>query len=117
MTYFQDMTKYTYWEEFIDSDELILNVGWLSKDHPFTKGKLPISFHQKLDKVIQHDRVMETRGSHPCEFCDSHVSGNGEIWVRGRNGTIFAAPVLILHYIKEHDYLPPQSFIDAVERL
>lgn len=114
MTYFPDMTKYTYLGN--NSDDLILNVGWLSKDHPFMKGKLATSFHQKLENLIQHNRVKVTRGHHTCELCENG-NGNGEIRVRGKNEIIFAAPVLILHYITEHDYLPPQGFIDAVERL
>jgi hypothetical protein len=27
----------------------------------------------------------------------------------------FAAPVLIVHYIEEHNYLPPTQFLQAVE--
>jgi hypothetical protein len=41
-------------------------------------------------------------------------SSNGEI--RIRNGDIvYAAPVLIVHYIEEHGYLPPSEFLRAVE--
>jgi len=27
---------------------------------------------------------------------------------------LYAAPALIYHYVVEHDYKPPQEFIDAV---
>ena len=40
---------------------------------------------------------------------------NGEIRVV-KEGLTFAAPVLIVHYIEEHGYLPPAQFIEAVER-
>jgi hypothetical protein len=31
-------------------------------------------------------------------------------------GLIFAAPILITHYIEEHGYLPPAEFLKAVEK-
>jgi hypothetical protein len=39
--------------------------------------------------------------------------GNGEIRVPG-DGVVFAAPVLIIHSIEGHDYLPPDQFLKAV---
>jgi hypothetical protein len=41
-------------------------------------------------------------------------SGNGEIRVLGE-GVTFAAPVLVVHYVEEHGYLPPPQFLKAVE--
>jgi len=40
--------------------------------------------------------------------------GNGEIRVADA-GIVYAAPVLVVHYIEEHDYLPPTQFLKAVE--
>jgi hypothetical protein len=42
------------------------------------------------------------------------TTGNGEIRVRAANGITYVAPVLVLHYVVEHGYLPPQEFIEAV---
>jgi len=44
----------------------------------------------------------------------AETSGNGEVWVEGRDGLTYVAPALVLHYVVEHDYAPPQAFIDAV---
>jgi hypothetical protein len=41
-------------------------------------------------------------------------SGNGEIHVRGPSGAVYCAPALILHYVAEHQYQPPQEFVAAV---
>ncbi len=41
--------------------------------------------------------------------------GSAEIWVIANDGKIFACPDLILHYIVDHNYLPPEEFIEAVE--
>ncbi|MBQ3665050.1 MAG: hypothetical protein II919_02960 [Lachnospiraceae bacterium] len=32
----------------------------------------------------------------------------------GKNGLVYAAPDLVIHYIINHQYLPPKEFIDAV---
>jgi hypothetical protein len=42
------------------------------------------------------------------------TQSNGEIRVP-HGGITFAAPVLIVHYIEEHRYLPPAEFLKAVE--
>jgi hypothetical protein len=42
------------------------------------------------------------------------TTGNGEIRVAAANGITYVAPVLVLHYVVAHKYLPPQEFIDAV---
>jgi hypothetical protein len=41
--------------------------------------------------------------------------GHGEIWLTAPDGTNFAAPELIVHHIDEHQYLPPNEFIEAVQ--
>jgi hypothetical protein len=38
---------------------------------------------------------------------------NGEIRVPG-DDVIYAAPLLIVHYIEEHGYLPPAEFLKAL---
>jgi hypothetical protein len=41
--------------------------------------------------------------------------GSAEIWVPALGqAVIYAAPDLIYHYVKEHRYLPPADFINAV---
>lgn len=39
--------------------------------------------------------------------------GSGEIRVKGIN-CVYAAPVMIYHYVRVHGYKPPQEFIEAV---
>jgi hypothetical protein len=40
--------------------------------------------------------------------------GDAEIRVTGRDGTVYAAPSLVAHYIAEHSYRPPDGFIEAL---
>jgi hypothetical protein len=44
----------------------------------------------------------------------TRAGGTGEIRV-AYEGVTFAAPVLIVHYIEEHGYLPPTQFLAALE--
>lgn len=124
------MTPYSYDHEAIE-DYSVLNIGWLSIDHPFPRGEAPQGFVQILSELAESPTNL-FRGSHSCEFCpareplaakkiglqmiedDPETMGNGEIRVKGENGITYVAPVLVRHYVTEHRYLPPQEFIDAV---
>jgi len=117
----------------------VVHVGWLDSAHPFTQGTVDGHLIQKL-RLLAAEPVELCRGFHICELCAEpdlpketlpphHVvldinspygkwlslhQGNGEIRVPCA-GVIFAAPVLIVHYIEEHGYLPPAQFLKAVE--
>jgi len=111
MAYFEDLTPYDYirgrWTEQPDA----LNVGWLDKAQPFDIGPVPSGFTDALRALVAKP-VNLCRGWHTC-WC-SQAQGNGEIRVTGADGVVFAAPVLIAHYVAAHGYRPPQAFIDAV---
>jgi hypothetical protein len=70
--------------------------------------------------------VVQTRGIYECDLCssartiaeerngDSLALGSAEIRVFGEDGSIFAAPNLIYHYVKEHQYKLPEEFERAL---
>jgi hypothetical protein len=126
--YFPDLTPYEYGHD--EPKTSVVNVGWLSIEQPFNKGRCTAEFLGKLASLVENP-VNLYRGSHLCEFCPAppvvlskggipmlsptqEITGNGEIRVRGEDGVIYVAPVLVLHYIKLHDYRPPEAFINAV---
>jgi hypothetical protein len=39
---------------------------------------------------------------------------SAEIRVASTSGVTYAAPVLILHYVEAHKYLPPAAFVATV---
>jgi hypothetical protein len=128
--YYKDLSKYEYLENR-NEIENILNVGWLDLVHPFPKGReLSKNFLSNLLSECIYNPVNLTRGFHQCQFCQCKqlgipVSlgfkkfrlGSAEIRVKGEDGIIYAAPNLIYHYVKDHHYLPPREFIDAVDNL
>jgi hypothetical protein len=110
----------------------VKNVGWLCVSHQFETGPVPEGF---IDRLSGSGKPVNCyRGFHECELClaaaaetgtklswaevpghpESDYSGNGELRVTGVDGTVYAAPMLILHYVSEHEYRPPDAFIDVL---
>lgn len=117
MTFFDDLTPHTY---TMDAEEVgVLNVGWLGERQPFQTGPTPTAFRDALEALCDN-RIGLHRGFHVCEYClrktrdDWAQIGNGQIRVRAQNGAWYVAPTMIHHYVSEHDYRPPDGFINAV---
>jgi hypothetical protein len=136
MAYFPDLSPYSYGHQ---SHPGVVHVGWLDNVHPYPKGEVDARLIQKI-KLLASKPVELYRGTHTCELCIeppglvktythkgivigsncswarwvAERSSNGEIRV-SRGGIIFAAPVLIVHNIEIHGYLPPEQFLQAVE--
>jgi hypothetical protein len=128
VTHIEDLAAYDYHHGAPEA----LAVGWLDSAKSFSTGSCPKEVRDKLaDLAAKPVRLM--RGYHYCQFCmasaplprilgtDTNLvempdvaRGNGEIWITRPDGTNFAAPQLIVHYIDEHSYLPPDGFIEAV---
>jgi hypothetical protein len=136
VTYFSDYSPYAYGHE---SHPGVVHVGWLDNVHPYPKGAVDARLIEKM-KLLASTPVELYRGKHVCELCAEppdlvkttlpnrvvldpncswarwvgQRSSNGEIRVSGE-GIVFAAPVLIVHYIEAHSYLPPAQFLKAVD--
>ena len=136
MTYFSDHSPYAYGHGLHPG---VVHVGWLDNVHPYSKGTVDARLLEKI-KVLASNPVELYRGKHICELCAEppnlvkttlpnrvvlepncswarwvgQHSSNGEIRVSG-DGVVFAAPVLIVHYIEAHSYLPPAQFLKAVD--
>src|ERR1700741_5638191 len=128
MAFYPDLTPYEYGRA--EPQLNILNVGWLSNEHSFPRATPDSRLVDAVRRLVAHPLNL-VRGFHVCEFCPlpfrkpsaggipmpdpiPGTTGNGEIRVLGADGVTFVAPVLILHYIAEHQYSPPQQFVDAV---
>lgn len=92
----------------------VIAIGWLDCLHEFTRGTTPKSFRDRLRQLCLNP-VRRTRGFHLCPFCKrDDVRGNGEIHVVSADGVVYVAPSLIWHYVAEHEYHPPDRFVEAV---
>jgi hypothetical protein len=129
MAWFEDLSPCGYWgpKVFITPPTA---VGWLEEDHIFTKGRAPSSTLFKLcDFLVDNWEPFELiyRGYHACSMCGlygNYENAFGHKFTMGcrnlfipsaNNDFLFAAPSMIFHYMIEHDYLPPDSFIEAVD--
>lgn len=111
----------------------VKTVGWLGSENEFTRGAVPKEFIDKLLLILctrtetfdAHACVL--RGIEPCGLCHRTIEckcaregkpgmflGMSELWIPTDHGRLFAAPSLVLHYIAEHQYRPPDDFIEAV---
>lgn len=109
MSYYTDLSFYNYHHH----SQFELNIGWLQKDQPFAIGEVQKEFLEKL-KVYKEHKMFQTKGIHRCEFCEDNATSSNEFRVISKNGKFYACPMLVIHYIEFHNYLPPQEFIDAV---
>lgn len=142
MSYFPDLSPYQYGGSSVQ--ENVVNIGWLDGAHAYPKGDVPERFVEKLWAFcrVAVDRSRGLHPCDFCDVgpyippkpgtgiqClmrrqanwvvvqrgeDILILGSSEIRVFGRDGTIYAAPNLIYHYIVEHQYRPPDVFIQAV---
>lgn len=122
--YYPDGSKYVYTSQFEINN--IINIGWLSHEFSFDKGKINADIKNKILEIIYLKQCNVTRGLHRCDFCKSEnfvtnnnnikiLLGHAEIWIPSINGNfIYASPTLIYHYIDQHNYLPPADYIESL---
>jgi hypothetical protein len=130
MTWFEDLTAYSYLPTIPATSAPALNVAWLEPNHWFPQGAVSNALVVRLGALVEHARTQATRGWHFCNLCpptgmnninwstpnESHPCGNAEIRAVAADGTRYAAPTLVQHSVTVHKYSPPQAFVDAVLR-
>lgn len=104
----------------------VLSIGWLDELYPFPHGPTPPEFQERLREHCTRGVHAPMMGIHECQFCGNWCVGvqcgntwvmtnSGEIWIPDGD-IIYAAPVMIYHYVTDHEYRPPDVFIGAVMR-
>lgn len=124
VAYFEDLSEYVYLQA--GRRKGTFNVGWLGIEHAFPLG---VAGGELLELIWECSKisVVQTRGIHRCELCKPAKTvratrngepmillGSAEIRVFSEDGRIYAAPTLIYHYIRTHQYKPPDEFLDAL---
>jgi hypothetical protein len=109
--YFEDL----YEEKNSYNDVTKVKVAWLDTVAPYNMGYCP---REVVDKLKKLEPRIRTKGWHTCPFCkDATSSTQFLIPVPGESKKFYDVPFMIIHYIEEHEYLPPQEFIDTVMNL
>lgn len=132
--YYKDLTNYKYYLPF--GFEEVLNIGWLDKKYVFNQSFVDGEIIDKLvsllcENSIFNATVNKIRGFHPCNICGLREPkfycydrqydislGNCEIWIPSKSKNIYyASPSMIIHYIQDHLYCPPQEFLNSINKI
>ena len=71
---------------------------------------------EKLEWVYDNRTIDQGwLGEHECEICNNYTD-RGEILIID-DDKMYVVPKMILHYIKDHFYRPPEDFINAVDNI
>lgn len=115
MAHFADMGTTTQ----IASGSFVRAVGWLSAGIPYSTGEAPPDFVSKLRELSlrsgESTRALGwpfAGGGHLCEMCGK-VRAGGNFGVPAAS-VLYVAPEMVAHYVEEHHYAPPESFVTAV---
>lgn len=132
MTYFPDLTPCTYFGEG-ELATAFIAVAWLERGHEYARGSVAGAVFRRLADFRAHVwQPFISCGFHNCDLCedsprlkewrkDGHRQGTMDhgglsctnLYVpSGRK--IYVAPEMILHYVKIHEYRPPDQFCDAL---
>lgn len=107
-----DLSPCTYLP--IPSESLVA-IGWLSLDTIFERGHVNPEFFEKLTSICNHPwQPVASAGLHVCELCQFKAPAFTSNVFVPYDGSVYVAPVGILHYIAAHWYKPPAIFITAV---
>lgn len=123
--YYADLEPYTVCRYNLPG-YTFLAIGWLDSQFPYPVGSTPVAFQERLREHCARGIHTLMLGFHECDFCGKSrillkygskevTTNNGEIWILDGN-IVYVAPVMIYHYVTDHNYRPPQVFIDAVMR-
>ncbi len=98
-------------------------VGWLGKRVPNKPkfGFLKRDSHFPSDLLDALHHYSETNfhddgdlGLHECAICGK-IESRGEFWIQCEEIT-YVLPMMVLHYIEDHEYTPPPEFTEALRK-
>lgn len=90
-------------------------VGWLSRESEYARGSVSHEFLQKLKQLcVEPWQPVVSAGLHECELCQFEAPAFSSNVFVPYQGSIYVAPVAVVHYIAAHWYLPPEEFIQGV---
>jgi hypothetical protein len=94
----------------------LVAVGYLDREHPYTKGACDYSVYAKLVELLNDPWCPAVSpGGHSCNLCRFYPEARGftTLFVPG-DSVLYICSDLITHYINVHEYCPPEEFCKAV---
>ncbi|MEU0556388.1 hypothetical protein [Dactylosporangium sp. NPDC006015] len=108
---YPDLSPYEYYEFPLP----MRNVGWLGPS--FTPRPPAPDVDPRPLRAASRARSNVMLGWHDCPWCPGTTAphdGNGEYHYYAHDGEVYAAPVMLLHYVEVHGYRPPEQFLQAL---
>ncbi len=122
--YYQDLTLCSYHPgpcSYESWQSPLLSIGWLEIRHTFSTGNCPNDLIEKIILLRKQSRTTfpmhAFRGLHCCSLCSNKTileNSEANIFIPSKD-KIYICPGRIDHYIKEHNYLPPTEFLEALK--
>jgi hypothetical protein len=114
MTFIPDGSGQVFFPAKQDAGRETRSIGWLG-DHVPNHGTVG---HAALAAIkyfrTAHRRGDPFRGIHLCEICRK-VIGREEFFI-DLDSVRYVLPQMVLHYIEDHGYAPPEEFLGQLER-
>lgn len=137
VTWIADLAPCTYLDGLYETDRLAA-VGWLGAGHDFASGPVPLGVLDRLAQLLQKPfqrgffggfhvcdlGCRQTDGERPWRHMSATTVGGLQVsggWANllvpvPAEGIVYAAPSMIVHYMVDHGYRPPDPFCGAVLR-
>jgi hypothetical protein len=114
MTYIPDFSEQVFFPAKQDTGRETRSIGWLG-DHVPNRGAVGPAAKAGIRYFrTAHRRGDPFRGIHLCEICKK-VIGRGEFFI-DLGGVRYILPQMVVHYIEDHGYAPPNEFLERLER-
>jgi len=108
----------------------LIAVGWLEGSHPYPQGAIGDELFERLVEVMALSfwiAPVQSLGGHRCSLCPDGEREQEKFSFRGRRfgmgaanlflpgeAALFVAPSLVIHYVRDHFYRPPEAFCQAL---
>jgi hypothetical protein len=108
----------------------LIAVGWLEESYPYPQGAIGDELFERLVEVMALSFWSAPgyfMGFHECSLCPHGERVQQTFSFRGRRfgmgsvnlflpgeTALFVAPSLVIHYVRDHSYRPPEAFCQAL---
>jgi len=90
-------------------------IGWIQNEN-YTNGIISNNDMKLLGELCNHCKIDQGwLGYHTCTICNN-FEDRGEVLLRTDDDRYYVMPHMILHYVRDHQYKPPDQFIEDLRK-
>lgn len=118
--YYPDLEFTSEENNYYIPNKTAVYIGWLepSEEEP-TTGETSEDFKERIREICEGEQFLEEshRGWHMCPLCASGRSSRTFLISSSVEDKFYYFPGMVHHYVSEHNYKPPEEFVEAVMAL